>query len=90
MSERQSQYDSTTTNTEEENEMTLFNMLLIMLAIAVPVTFIGFLIIIPTFNKIHRFCRKLFEDEKRRVDAYYCTTTVGGGSKDKVNMDKMC
>jgi hypothetical protein len=71
--------------TSPDNEMSFLMMLIIMLIIAIPAGFIGLFIIIPLSWKIHRFFKKVFEEERRRVDAFH-----DNNDHDKVNVDKLC
>jgi peptidoglycan/LPS O-acetylase OafA/YrhL len=65
-------------------EMSFLNMLLIMISVAVPVVLVVLFLIIPLSSKLYRFFKRRFDDEKRRVDAFY------NPEKHKVNADKMC
>ena len=68
----------------EDGEMSFLNMLLIMLSVAVTVLLVGLFLILPLSCKLYRFLKKLFDDEKRRIDAFY------DPENHKVNADKMC
>jgi peptidoglycan/LPS O-acetylase OafA/YrhL len=68
----------------EDGEMSFLKMLLIMISVAVPVVLVGLFLIIPLSCKLYRFFKRLFDDEKRRIDAFY------DPEKHKVNTDKMC
>ena len=65
-------------------EMSFLKMLLIMISVAVPVVLVVLFLIIPLSCKLYRFFKRRFDDEKRRIDAFY------DPEKHTVNTDKMC